>query len=700
MNIDNSNKIEQNYNKNELPHLTPDERKILVLSKGIFNDLLEGREINQADSRIKLLKSYHLSHNNLEKLFHFLDTNKKLSSYSNLINFIESDKIESIKIKHFDPLQLNKINHLPSVGSKEVRQVAVLPQNEDGTDFGLQNCGFHAVKNALIMQYGTDKNIEKLLLNKTLFSIFYKKYCEPFVHNKPKSQKDASPPIVREIIELFTKDPSPPFQLKEIQTSLRESQQIPIAVFNLTTSDGTPLGNPMLGLMDESGIKDAQKLFAFAKAPGPISFTTIFGNQSSGHWYTMTFYKDKNGEITSFGSDSMDNDHKITGQFSPLYKMHEYMLQQIKNPDEFLQTALKDSFEDILSRESGWIDDPKRKNLLLDSTPNAFLQKEGITDGSPKQIKINRVLLLVDIMKEADWINSPDFEMQNLLNYAASLLQFYVENLEAADPFLSKVKDAQKLLMERPKNLMEDMFLEGMKTIKEQSRNLQLSEVEETRTIQMFDWMKRIYENKDKIAEGETDAQRNQIINSLVENSMGAEGGFSEGTTPKEVDKNMTEKSNLLIKTYQKAKKLGKLREFCKRIAAGDPCLTARMDRLHQLSLEFTGFSIEEENRAESDFVKYPVFILTKIIDTMDFPEDEEQRIRDLKIADLDRERLIETFERYENSEIFKQFREFLKREKLIEEELNWRELLPKLFLHPSFERIFNLAKNDAIASR
>lgn len=615
---------------------------------------------------------------------------------------VERDEKEAREKGVSSPSKLDFVSGNVQGGVDRVTQFKVLQQVSDGEVSGLEFCGFHALKNALVALHSVhaEGNLNLLFNDPKLFKVFYERYGAPLVGFKSAGSRDATSPIVREIIQKFKNDVNPPAELILIQKSLRALPDY-LTVFEVRPEDGTFMGELALANVEEESLEDVQRLCRFANATGPLTIALVVGNHEDQHWHTVVFYKDEKGNIKSFGGDSMQNDHSIVGELSPLLKISRYFMKKLLDPKAFLQeTFQKTTIPEILSRQAGWVRNGDNRRQLLDEKPCASLARSGF-DGSFLQANIQRLLLCSSVMQQAHCFSSLDFSIQSSVSDLEVLLNFYISNLPLTHPFQADLRRAREVIMrERSVDWLGKMYTQMFDEINAQRRKLEFAAVSPAlleRAFEVFNKVLEIYRNIERITEIDSSDARNVLINSIA--TM-AEGEFSAGKTPGQVRENLLEKAFFVVNVYQKAKKKNKVAEFCKAISVGG-CPQNRLDsaRLFEETLDIG--PVEE---MISTF-KMAAMPLSTVIEfacgDMD-PQSALDFIKGLsrasfKSAAMQQNLIIWFSTYYSNASTYDaDFYNFLLTEKLIEsvESLNWEELIPKLVDHPRFEELLTMAKS------
>ena len=597
-------------------------------------------------------------------------------------------------------------SELAEITAGGVKQIRVLPQADDATGFGGENCGFHAIKNALIaLRAPSVEDTSALFNDKKIFSAFYDAYCRPLLEGKEAGKRDASPPLVSAILENFLKDGNPPPELAAIQKLAKSSPAFALPVFNTTTSDGLSTGDLVMYIIDEQGFENAQKLYNFAKATAPCSMATIIGNQETKHWYTLVFSKARDGTVVVKGCDSMNNDHAILRSLSPLHKMSKLLLGYIKEPELFIRQAYINSTADILEREVGWTTDKERSELLLDSKPNADFTKDGLTNGSPKELKLRRLTEAFDFMHRHAWFTSLDVKTQGYVANVETLLAFYAENLGGEDVQKAKMRDMLAILQgERPHDCIQKMVEAAEAYAKSQEEPLKKIGLEQAfqNTMLLIEGVKSMLIELPEIAKLTSTDERNRQFNKETAektgNALGAEGVLFVGKTPAEVHQGVMEKINTFLRTFQSSQSAEKFPNFCKEVGGG--CLTGKLMNVINFA---TARELGEIKVEREDPYMAAAFAISQMIENDPLLTSRETiTVDDFSAADRQR-RLAESFSNFchinpqvvEPNDHKKNFLAYLEELNLIASpfSVDWDAVVPNLVRHPSFATMLEKAK-------
>lgn len=596
---------------------------------------------------------------------------------------------------------LSNISSNKSIGDG-LAQVQVLSQYEDTTTSGFENCGYHALKNALIALVPDKKSgeLEKMLNDKALFLDFYKTYCLPVLSETPgeKGKLDASVPVLRDIINRFAKDENPPASLLPLHTALRDSfKDNNLAIFQMSTTTGDDRGDPVFGFFDDKGSFEGKKLHDMANKPGPRTLSCVFGNEALGHWYTLTIHKTEAGEYQLIGMDSMDNNHDVLGIYSPLGKMGNLILSKIENSDKFLKEAYE-PVHDFTSPRANWFEtngtiSESYANSLLDNKPVPGLASETAPTGSTLERNIASCFRAAEFMDSSEWLGSSDYWIQKQVDDLEIIVNFYAAKLPSENPAKAKMQELSKFINENKRsNIVEETIADAIKKLDQKKDSL--SSTEYDRSHSMFTMMRKLFRERKKVSGIKDEVERNNAMNEIG-GVGGVEGGFTAGNKSSDIEKSLMERVDILLLTYQEVMRRGALDKMIKTVASGDGCLTARMGRVNEMYSEFQGLGTVEDIAAAEKVKEAPVTALSEAIDEMaaDFIVAKANQL----ISKISKETieatpqdLTDSLQEYATGDLGKPFREFLVKEGIIQlpekeaeipeaDAVNWIDLLPKI---------------------
>jgi hypothetical protein len=182
--------------------------------------------------------------------------------------------------------------------------------------------------------------------------------------------------------------------------------------------------------------------------------------------------------------------------------------------------------------------------------------------------------------------------------------------------------------------------------------------------------------------------------------SSGVEAGFTSGKKAADVEKSLLQRVDKLLLTYEKAKKLGRLDDFIKKISQGDGCLTARMGRIEEFQAELLGFGINDSS-SKTEINLMPIQAISNFFQSK--LDASQESVTGFSVRSFDDEEekanLDESFKMFERSSLAKHFIDYLEEEKLIQDknQINWNEVVPKLLNKPDFMLWLEMGKKDAL---
>ncbi|HEV8052317.1 MAG TPA: hypothetical protein VGP47_07475 [Parachlamydiaceae bacterium] len=376
--------------------------------------------VNQKDPLSFLLKKQIVLINDI-----FDNTNP--SNQEKLYKEIKNSTIEIGKLLNTNPKlpvnthEVENLNKQSTVVTSSIKQVNVLNQNADETGVGEENCGYHALKNALCLMtailsknnYNTGvKNNSFLDLN--LFTDFYQTYAAPLLKGKEKGDKDASDPLVREMINAFLTDTAPPERLLSLKNILKNNRH-GLGIFTLFPSDNE--AGLKLAVMDEYSFRDCLKFFKFSQNKEITSLICPVGNVASMHWYSIAMIKKEDGSLHFFGCDSFESNQK--GIASPLGKVCKVFEQAMENPTEFFDSALF-SFVEGFERYADWLD--------ASGVPDSEESEASLMELAKSPPNLPEICALaLENMIEHNWQNSSDIKKLLQFQRVEKLANFYAK---------------------------------------------------------------------------------------------------------------------------------------------------------------------------------------------------------------------------------------------------------------------------------
>lgn len=609
----------------------------------------------------------------------------------------------------------NQIQEIPSNHkvSEGLVQALVLSQYEDTTNSGFENCGYHALKNALValIPQASAHDLEKMLNNKDVFFLFYKYYCTPEIQarNLDKGKTDASIIILRDVIDRFSNDPECPKMLLPLQDALRESNMNDsLAIFQMTTTTGDDRGLPLFGFFDAGGAEAALKLYRLTSEPGPQTLSCVFGNEVIGHWYTLVIQKSQTGEINFVGMDSMDNAHNNLGQLSALSRLSSLVKSNIGSSESFLKKAFA-PFDEFISPRANWFAadgsiPSDYEQSLLDDKPVPALASVHAPTGSTLERNLHHCIQTYAFIDQAGWFSSDDYWIQSKIVDLEKLVIFYAERLPPSHPQKEKLENLAKVIGEKKRsNFIEYLFQKYIFEIEEMKGSLTPTQF--SKFIETFKSMQTLYLERKKIAAISSEHERIAFMNTTEKGPIGVEQGFTSGTKAKDIEGSLKEKVGILFMTYQEAKKRNEIDKLIVNVASGDGCLTARMGRVNMMFTEYQEFGDVQEILSAEVIGMGPVTSISELIDDLanEFILKKAQEVLDLiseeSISDNPEQTALKIKE-YATGELGQPFRKFLIKKGILENpnsgeaipeahEINWVEALPSILKNKNAIEIF-----------
>ncbi len=615
------------------------------------------------------------------------------------------DQAEPQELHHSN---IETLNSLPGNGKvmEGMTQIRVLEQVQDGTGSGGENCGFHALKNSLLMLSENDPNQLHLLFNdRDVFLKFYNTYCLPFVKEKVIGSRDATQPILRDILQQEPASFKGPFA-DPIGAILQDpGTKNKIAIFQMSTTTGGSDGVPVLGFTGNFQALDGLKLVRFAKQPGPSSLTMIFGDEMSGHWYALQVNKDALNEISFIGSDSMDNHHEIFGDRSAFGQLAALIKGHIENSEDLLKSIYA-YVGDSLSIYSGWFApdqtiEQSNALALLDDTPNLLLASEESPKGSKKEMILSNCLTAYKIIQEGNWLFSSDLWIYERISDLEVLVNFYISRLPINDPYVPKLQEIRReIQFQKNGNIISEIIENAVADINQKRTQLSARDCDQVSSV--FTHLLTLYTERKQLSKIQDKTKRENAMNLLVPG--GIEPGFATGTTPNEAERSLTHKIHMVLLTYQKAKKLNRLDDLMKKIYQGDVCLTARVGRIEEFQAELEGMRMNEDEGPAGRLNDGPMLAISEFLQQL--TEESSDPIEDVKnvqineirqLADL--QSLANQFATYCSGYQAAPLLHLLKKQGVISDidNIDWIDAVSKIIKRPEFSIWFELGKAQAI---
>lgn len=652
---------------------------------------LSGNELDQCIKMEAIVedKLQTLS-NSLEEAGLASDSNLR-ENVSHLLKEEKSD-LNILKSRAAQRASYQAIQKLPDkeLVTEGVEQVPVLEQVADQTSSGFENCGYHALKNALIFTSGfRAEEMSAHLKDPDSFHSFYDEACAPLLTDKAIGKKDASVALIMQIIHNMETG------AVKVQNLASNHQ---LAVLQMSSPQGD---KPVIGFVDFAQCRDGLKLYRFAHSPGPSTFTLVVGDEDTGHWYTLNISKHLNGTFTFLGCDSMDNHHDITGIYSALGKLAGTMTTYISAPQEYLKKVFE-PIDEQLSRRAGWFElagriPPERAAQLLDNTPNHLLAGPQTPTGSEKERVLANCLAAFEIIQEGNWLGSKDYWCCLKIDELKTLIDFYVKELPDDDPQMEQLQHIQEVLRQHVKDrFIEATFQDAIKDIDRYKATLNTPAFDKISTL--FSHMQLLYNTRKTYTSVENEDERNNLMNTAV-CQAGIEQGFVTGKDANDAEKSLKQRVDILLLAYQEAKRLNRMDDFVKVVVTGDPCLTGRMSRVVEFYSSLKGIGGQAESANLEKVNQQMSFMVSTLIQQV--CEDEEaakavsvDSFNDPKMVQL----LAGVLRQYGEGEKGDNIRSFLRSQSVITDEtnVNWEEVVEKLKGSHFFKGWIAAGKADA----
>jgi hypothetical protein len=705
-----------------IPEVHGSKKALPLFSIQVQQKKWEGRIVEHLDATIKHLPAMlckvsadFLNDNTVKKLRETLDTfqksslsvldkihilssrdfttpllllEKTLQSQNNSETFVQKLHLLLDCLKENEEMPFIRLNSLPHNHKifGNVEQIPVLDQNADGTTFGFENCGYHALKNAVLMQasHGGSEAIETQFKDPALFRNFYEAFCDPLLNQQTIGKRDATLPLLWKIFD-------------KIQSTMDLDK---IALLSASSTDGTPEGKQVLGFFDDGSIKEAKKLYDFAVLSGPRNLTMVLGDETMGHWYTLLVYKNADNALFFLGCDSQDNNQNILRGNSPLYKLSQLIEEQVQNPDKLLRDAYA-PLGDLLEPIANSIEPSIPNSALLDETPYLLNASDEAPSGSAKELMIAKCVHAFTFFNEVNWFKRSDYDIQLHVLHLENILSYYSENLSDKDAKRKVEQMLRFLREERPPNLIDAVFDQALAETTALKDQVPLSAYQNT--INTFKNMRTVYLNRKEISQAKNDLARNDVINRLT--GGGAEPGFSTGRDSEDAEKTLQRRVNLLLLTYQKTKLQGNFKEMVLRLGRGDACLTGRMAAVEDFASSLAGLEGVKDTQA-TKVALVPITALSAALDSLlveTDPPDEEGFVNQFKIDDFRQPEafsiLVQQFAFWCARASAQPFLEYLVNQNLTENvsSIDWESVVPKILSLPECVGWMNDAKANLI---
>ncbi|MBN9378362.1 MAG: hypothetical protein BGO14_06840 [Chlamydiales bacterium 38-26] len=394
------------------------------------------------------------------------------SSQNNPEHTQDTQKSETEPLGKTPPNSKEKSSHLPGVlikypSKQEVYHVPVLNQVKAEGDtytarrIGMQRCGYHAFKNALIglgilcQQKGFSQ--EQLSTKKDYLVC---KHAIDFVipPNRPVDM-DSMDVSVANVVEALHSLRFPKVELDPELKPYHElllSQFTNISAFNsevevVMDRQGNYLGTKPSGVLSGSeagaaGLASVANLYEFVSKKGPKvqAFITGFGD----HWITLLLHEDDKGTRVWSALDSYDSDDHLYKKCIDMYEatmqdMENFLMKsylgaiggEIKNKTRLFETyeldQIKDSEGQLIKVSKGKLLDPNDAGMLLKSARDT----------------LDMLYHAYNFMRRVGWLgkNIPeDSPINGLRIQMTEYLRFYAINLRQmilSTPHLKEMVD-------------------------------------------------------------------------------------------------------------------------------------------------------------------------------------------------------------------------------------------------------------------
>lgn len=505
---------------------------------------------------------------------------KEINSYGNTIENVCKQKLDQQNLSPDPVKKLNTerigqstfyrsgknhlLNNSTTINEKPLmKQIDVLYQIDDTTISGFENCGYHALKNTicLLASLKSEGFFSEAFKDPELFHQFYERYALPILKNLARGKRDATTPLLREIIHSFISDPTPPanfLKLQEILTKNKKHLGI-FTVFPSSNEEGL-----QFGLLDKEGFEDVLKLIRFLKNKHPGFFVCPVGNVNTGHWYAIAILREKDGSLEFYGCDSLEPHQK--GEASPLGKICSLFENSSLDSDDFLNTSLS-SFVETFELYGDWLDskgkpyEPENREILIK-----------LSETLPELC-----ILALKLMIEQQWPASSNIQHHLQLHKIEKLLRFFGEHSVNRLVIGKIVADlGAQFDFDQAIDLLMKKQISALESKAKYSVGSEERSIQKMKTI--FEHMRIIYNKRKMIVSKENETSRENVINEMM--CAGIEKGFVAGKNAMEAQKCLEHRTLTLLMTSQKAKTLNKEKEFYETIMKGDPCLTDCMGRI------------------------------------------------------------------------------------------------------------------------
>ncbi|MFA6916896.1 MAG: hypothetical protein WC222_10905 [Parachlamydiales bacterium] len=339
---------------------------------------LDGRIVHAILTALEIIPGIGQIISIAEKILYSLFLSESASTYDPLTTSRKSQLINAHKGWQRD---LQK-----DTSTETFNQIQVLDQNIRSG--GYEECGFHALKNALVGVAVAHKmgGISADDFNNPdfydSFHVFVKSYKENW------NEGDASIAVLNTaLMELSKKDPSELDETKKTIATLYS--QNTISLFNLSD-------DRLVGGQDHTTLDFAANLFNVFKQQGPFTHGFVIGY--NGHWYTLILERDNSKRYHWSGCDSNNPNSKN------LYFLKNFLEKIILNPYSAEQTTFDIYWKAIgewILKKSSWLDEKGAFSLKED--------KKSLLNKASRDDYVLRIVNTFYFMKRVGWIkqNNP-----------------------------------------------------------------------------------------------------------------------------------------------------------------------------------------------------------------------------------------------------------------------------------------------------
>ncbi len=305
------------------------------------------------------------------------------------------------------------------------QQISVIDQTRDGTGArGMENCGYHALRNSLEIGTLLASNSPKGLDHLKSVSEFKKvyEYWESHVPYDAEGQRDVSVAALHEFKEDILSGKKHRIKtLDDYKNTLDALMQ---------KQHGLPVISIATGVMDPHhkftfsfgggviGLEAASNVYQLAHANQDfvhlfvVGLTDFSKKVPVNHWLSVVLCQ-KNRDWIWFGMDSF---HNTSDKILPLMgTLHGTMCRA----NHYSKEAYHEIIGDVLSRRAGWLDDSGELNKEHEKDKQQFLKE--------KEFHVN-CTAAYEYMKKAEWFRFPNEHAQPI-EELAKIVKFYANHL-------------------------------------------------------------------------------------------------------------------------------------------------------------------------------------------------------------------------------------------------------------------------------